>query len=212
MKKNIIISLFDLTGIWSDPYRQAGYEVIQIDLQLGVDIMDWDYKNEVDREKVYGILNASPCDDFALSGARWFKEKDNDGRTESSIKIAKKGMEIIEYFNPEFWVLENPMTRIHKLVPEIGEMKYRFNPCDFAGYLPENKQDEERYNKMTWLFGKFNEPIKKRLEPLQKDSPMWTNPNGYSYGSLELKNWRSKTPKGFAQAFFNSNNNMKVGK
>lgn len=207
MKKNTILSLFDLTGTWCEPYKQAGYNVIQIDLQLGIDIMDWDYKNEVNKGDVYGILNASPCDDFALSGARWFKDKDQDGRTEHSIKIAKKGMEIIEYYNPEFWVLENPMTRIHKVIPEIGELKYKFNPCDFAGYLPEHKQDEERYNKMTWLFGKFKEPVKKRIEPLQKESPVWTNPNGYPYGSVELKNWRSKTPKGFSQAFFNSNNN-----
>lgn len=204
--KNIIISLFDLTGNWSKPYKDNGYEVIQVDLQLGIDILTWDYK-QIPKENVYGILNASPCTDFALSGARHFAKKDKDGRTEKSIKIAKKGMEIINYFNPEFWVLENPMTRIHKLIPEIGPVKFKFNPCDFAGYLPKEKQESEQYNKQTWLFGNFNEPIKKRLDPLQKDSPIWTNPLKFPYGSVELQNWRSKTPEGFALAFYEANNN-----
>ena len=30
MEKNIILSLFDLTGNWSKPYKDNGYEVIQI--------------------------------------------------------------------------------------------------------------------------------------------------------------------------------------
>ena len=30
-----ILSLFDYTGNWSEPYRQAGYNVIQQDLKHG---------------------------------------------------------------------------------------------------------------------------------------------------------------------------------
>jgi len=33
MKRNIILSLFDYTGNWSRPYRENGYEVIQIDMR-----------------------------------------------------------------------------------------------------------------------------------------------------------------------------------
>lgn len=42
--KKIILSLFDLTGNWSRPYKENGYEVIQVDIQLGIDILNWDYK------------------------------------------------------------------------------------------------------------------------------------------------------------------------
>ena len=205
MNKKIILSLFDLTGNWSKPWEENGYQVIQVDIQLGTDILTWDYK-KIPRENVYGILAAIPCTDYALSGARHFARKDNDGTTEKSQKLVEKTKEIIDYFEPTFWVVENPMSRIHKLNPWLGEVKFKFNPCDFAGYLNNKlEQQENRYNKQTWLWGKFNNPISKRLEPLQKESPIWKNPLKLPYESIELQNWRSRTPMGFAYAFYEAN-------
>lgn len=203
--EKIILSLFDLTGNWSRPYKENGYQVVQIDLQLGQDILTWNYK-EIPKEKVYGILSACPCTDFALSGARHFARKDKNGSTEKSKELVYKTLEIINYFEPKFWAVENPMSRIHKCCPELGEVKYKFNPCDFAGYCKDKiEQQENRYNKATWLWGNFNNPIKKSLEPLQKESPIWKNPLKLPYGSIELQNWRSKTPMGFAYAFYEAN-------
>ena len=65
-RDKIILSLFDLTGNWSRPYKENGYKVIQIDLQLGTNIMIWDYK-KIPKEQVYGILSACPCTDFAVA-------------------------------------------------------------------------------------------------------------------------------------------------
>ena len=90
------------------------------------------------------------------------------------------------------------MSRIHKVCPELGKVKFKFNPCDFAGYLPEEEQDKERYNKQTWLWGQFSEPVKKRLEPLEKDFPGWKK---YGGKSLVTKNARSVTPIRFCKSF-----------
>jgi hypothetical protein len=192
-----ILSIFDYTGNWPKYYRENGYNIIQIDIKLGIDLFFWNYK-QYSKDYFYGILAAVPCTDYALSGARWFKDKDLDGRTEQSQKLVRRLKKIIDYFNTEFWVIENPMTRIHKLNTWIGEIKYKFNPCDFAGYGFEN----ERYNKQTWLFGKFNNPIKKRLEPLEKDYPGFIKLGGKSERTKEL---RSITPLGFSKAFYLSN-------
>lgn len=189
-KKYKILSLFDYTGNWSRPWKENGYEVIQVDLQLGMNILDWNY-TQIPKNQVYGILAACPCTDFALSGARHFKRKDQDGSTEKSKQLVYKTLEIIDYFKPNFWVVENPMSRIHKCCPELGEVKYKFNPCDFAGYLSKEQQENERYNKQTWLWGEFKEPIRKRLEPLQKEFPGWIK---YGGKSLKTKNARSITP------------------
>lgn len=43
------------------------------------------------------------------------------------------------------------------------------------------------------------------IDILQKESPIWTNPLKLKYGSIELQNWRSKTPMGFAYAFYEAN-------
>lgn len=215
--KHIIVSLFDFTGNWSNPYKENGYEIIQIDIQKGIDILTWDY-TKVPRDSVYGVLAACPCTDFALSGARHFARKDSDGTTEQSVKLVKKTIEIIQYFNPVFWVIENPMSRIHKLNPELGNVEFKFDPCDFAGYCEGEKQDENRYNKKTWLWGNFNHPIKKRIEPFMKDSPVWKrtdakgnllNGKNFNKTGLTRHDWmniRSATPEGFAQAFYKANN------
>ena len=39
-----LLSLFDYTGNWSRPYREAGWHVVQIDILLGQDILEWDYR------------------------------------------------------------------------------------------------------------------------------------------------------------------------
>ena len=202
MQKNIIISLFDYTGNWSKPYKEQGYKVIQIDIQHGTNILTWNYKT-IPKEKVYGILAAVPCTDFAISGAKHFKQKDRDGRTEESKKLVYKTLEIIEYFNPIFWVIENPMSRIHKCCPEIGEIKFKFNPYEFAGYGKTTEEREsQRYNKATWLWGNFKTPIKNPLSPLTKECPLWRK---YGGKSLKTKNARSATPTGFAYGFYLAN-------
>ncbi len=194
--ENTIISLFDYSGNWSLPYKNVGYNVIQVDIKHGIDILTWDYKAI---KNVYGILAAVPCTDYSLSGARYFKAKDLDGRTDKSNLLVKKTLEIINYFNPKFWVIENPMSRIHKLNPELGQVKYKFHPYEFAQYDP-NPRDSQ-YQKTTWLWGKFNEPVKKPLENIDGQK-LHKNLGGKSERTKEL---RSVTPPGFAKAFFEAN-------
>ena len=109
MNTRTILSLFDYTGNWSRPYREAGFNVIQVDKKYGLDILTFNYRRYL---QIFGILAAIPCTDYALSGARWFAEKDADGRTKESNKLVRKTLEIIRYFKPVFWAIENPMSRI----------------------------------------------------------------------------------------------------
>ena len=211
---NLLISLFDYTGNASRPYKEKGWEVKQIDVQHGEDILEWDFKswlkcnydldneNSIDLRVV--IIAMIPCTDYANSGAKHFKRKDADGTTAKSQKLVAKTKEIIDYFESKrvliSWQIENPMSRIHKLNPWMGKPKLKFNPCDYAGHdpIPANS----RYNKMTWLWGDFNIPVKKYLEPLSKENPGWKQLGGKS---LKTKNLRSITPLGFAYAFYESN-------
>ncbi len=195
-----ILSLFDLTGNWSQPYRDLGYCVMQVDIQQGFDLMDWNYRS-LPRNYFHGVLIALPCTDFALSGAAWFNDKDANGTTFESIALVYKALAIVQWFAPglSWWVVENPMSRMHKLCPELGPITFKFNPFDFAQYdpIPTNSQ----YQKQTWLWGHFIPPVKRPL----------ANTQGCKYHrslggkSLRVKNFRSKTPLGFAYAFAQSN-------
>lgn len=193
MSTKTILSLFDYTGNWSRPYKENGYNVIQIDIKLNQDILVYNYR---DLENIYGILIAVPCTCFAGSGARWWKEMDATGRTVANIKLVEKSLEIVNYFQPAFWALENPVGRIGKLVHELGKPKLIFNPYDYG----------DPYRKRTCLYGNFNLPEKSPVEPigLRKDQPdEWYSKVGGK--SEKTKEYRSATPAGFARAFFEAN-------
>ena len=143
-------------------------------------------------------------------GARWWKDKDKDGRTEKSKQLVYRTLEIVNYFKPHFWVVENPVSRIHKCCPELGDVKFRFNPCDFAGYLDGEERENNRYNKKTWLWGEFNNPVVKKLQALPELhdkiwQPLRSDGSKIGWNTLECKNARSATPTGFAKAFYEAN-------
>lgn len=218
--KKLLISLFDHSGNASKPYRDSGeWEVIQIDIKNGIDILTWDYESDFHKirfkleheainrgraligqtyEIETGIICMVSCTDFALSGSKHFKRKDGDGSTDLSNLLVAKSKEIIEWFEKNtkllFWQLENPMSRIHTLNPWLGKPILKFNPCDYANYLSLTnadllelerlrtvdtedltKIDEDfilnkvnAYNKMTWIWGKFNIPKKDGVLPVYK--------------------------------------------
>lgn len=187
-----LLSLFDYTGNWSRPYREAGWSVVQVDIQLGQDILLWNYRQHPDNYFA-GILAAVPCTAYANSGARWFEEKDANGTTEYFDLLTRKTLEIIDYFRPglDFWVIENPVGRIAKRVPELA--KYRllsFNPADFG----------DPYTKKTILYGGFRPWLVRRPVKPTEGSKMHRLPPSPQRAAL-----RSETPMGFAYAFFSAN-------
>jgi hypothetical protein len=206
-----ILSLFDYSGNWSDPYRKAGYHVIQIDIKRGHDIfqlMSDVMQDQVEAKAqgfqyvVYGILAAPPCTDFAASGAWTWKVKERmpakydnprtwyfENTIEHSVAMVLATLELISQLKPtEFWTLENPIGRINKLVPEIGQPKY-FQPYWYG----------DPYSKKTALYGKFNMP-----EPTNIVNPTMGSMITTKLSSRQQEK-RSETPKGFARAFFEAN-------
>jgi hypothetical protein len=191
-----LLSLFDYSGNWSQPYRDAGWNVVQVDIKIPAssDIMQFPYK----RFKYFnGILIAVPCTDYSLSGAQYWKAKDADGRTEKSNRLVRKSLEIVEYFNPDFWALENPAGRINKCVPELGNPSYWFHPSDYGA----------NYTKKSYLWGKFTPPMALFGQGVGTPVPVMENFIMKLGGKSErVKELRSTTPPGFARAFYLANN------
>ena len=196
-----ILSLFDYSGVWSQPYFDAGYDVICFDIQNGQDINNFCVDHLLDEwglGLVHGILAAVPCTDFSGSGARWWRDKDQRGDTQLSIELVNQVLRTVELFDPAWWVIENPVGRLNRLVPGLSEYgPWYFQPCDFG----------DPYTKKTGLWGVYTQPNAATLgadwsvRPTQ-GSKMWSCFGGKS---LRTKNRRSMTPPGFAQAFFQCN-------
>lgn len=225
----LIISLYDYTGEWARPYIKAGYPVLLWDKKHEGDIIkNWgslifEIESAIEAGYYpYGLLAAPPCDDFAVSGARHFSKKDASTIRVGYKDIASntvdlhvilvlsvlsllKQVEQLTGYKFSFWALENPVGRIERLVPEIKPFrKLLFNPCDYG----------DPYTKKTILWGEFNaDLIKNPVEPIyieykKKDGSItrFAPQFGKTGGKSEkTKTIRSKTPEGFAKAFFEAN-------
>ena len=206
----IVLSLFDLTGEWSKPWEEAGYQVYRFDIQnnnqvehngelinaddinnFSTDFFD-DIFASFDGQDIHAVLAACPCTDFASSGARHFAAKDADGRTIDSVNLVHMTLATIEYFKPATWAIENPVGRIEKLAG-LPPWRLSFNPNHLG----------DPYTKKTLLWGRFNADL-----PIAPVEPTEGSKMHSQYGgkSQATKNARSVTPEGFAYAFFMANN------
>lgn len=183
----IILDLCGGTASWSKPYKDAGYDVRLVTLP------DDDVLSFIPPKGVYGILAAPPCTEFAVSGARWWKDKDPQ-LLAHALDVVDACLDIIEDCKPHFWALENPVGRLKRLRwDRLGEHALMFNPCDYG----------DPYTKRTLLWGDFNPLVKTPVEPeyiVYKDGSKFSK--NYGWKSAEE---RSKTPEGFANAFFKAN-------
>ncbi len=199
----VVLSLFDKTGQWSQPWVDAGYHVVTFDIQTDPEFQDVnnfsvEYFNDMfgsfEGNDVYAILAACPCTDFASSGARHFAAKDEDGRTHKSIELVKQTLATIEFFKPMIWAIENPVGRIESLTG-LPPWRLSFDPNHFG----------EPYTKKTLLWGRFNGDLPTAPVDPTEGSKMHQK---YGGSSQATKNARSVTPEGFAYSFFMANNAM----
>jgi len=183
-----ILSLCDYTGIWSKPYRDAGYDVQQVDIKHGDDVRLLEYPG-----KLHGIIAQPPCTHFASSGARWWEDKGEEAILDG-LQIVDACLRFVAVCDPVWWVLENPVGR---LPTWIGDWRMTLQPHEYAGWA--DNPESEAYTKRTCLYGEFSEPEKRDVGN-QLGSIMHT-----MSPSKDRSAKRSVTPSGFARAFFAAN-------
>ena len=117
-----------------------------------IDILEWDYK--VYPRNHFDVVWASPnCKGY--SRATFGNQKERN--FEYSDRMVKKTLEIIDYFSPKYWFLENPWT---------GFLRTR----EFMKELPMYRVDYCRYGKDS-----------------QKPTSIWTNLKGFVPKKCEKK-------------------------
>jgi hypothetical protein len=208
----IILDLCGGTGAWSQPYREAGYDVRLVTLPAQ------DVRTYVPPKGVYGVLAAPPCTEFAVSGARWWATKPPHLLAEA-VEVVRACERIIEEANPCWWALENPVGRLTKW---IGPCAYTFQPYEYG----------DPWLKRTCVWGVHHRPTKCSVKKPVGGKGRWqvslTNhlsprPTAEQMGNLvrtgmipadwvhrlgpspERATLRSITPPGFARAFFVAN-------
>ncbi len=128
----LLLELFCGTKSIGKEAEKLGIRVVSLDFlykyqpTILIDIMDWDYKNsglEPD------IIWASPdCSTWSLATYIHRKNDINSPtgsicKTDKAIKanlMVDRVLEIIDYFKPKLWFIENPRARLRKYTPMLN--------------------------------------------------------------------------------------------
>jgi hypothetical protein len=160
-----VLELFSGTHSVGKVCEEIGWNVVSVDMDLPathqVDILNFDYQQYP--QDFFSVVWASPpCVAYSHLQWAWVGRKKKDGtiytkeKMEADMKFAdtlvKRSLEIIAYFQPELWCLENPQT---------GRLKER----EFMKDVPYYDVDYCKYS--DWGYRK-----RTRIWTNKKD---WTN-------------------------------------
>lgn len=129
-----ILHLCADTGTDSKPYKDAGYNVILVGKDIGVE-------NFHPPKDVYGIFANPVCTEFSIASG-FHKTGDYD----KGLFLVRHCQRIISECSPEFWVIENPASG--RLKDFLGKPDFTYEPWHFGS----------PWTKKTALWGKFNAP------------------------------------------------------
>jgi hypothetical protein len=192
-----VLSLCEKSGNMIRPWAEAGYTCTCVDIQnenhregniifVNADIREY-YPILQEYKAVFAF---PPCTDMAVSGARWMSEK-GLGAISRSLDLVNRCRLICEAANAPY-MIENPVSTLSTY---WREPDYKFDPCEYAGYLDD--PDEDAYAKKTclWTGGGFRMPEQRWVFPIHgsKIHLMAGNNGGDE---------RAVTPRGFAKAVF----------
>lgn len=213
MAKDIVISLFDKSGVFVEPWAEAGYNCYIVDIQHppaysthGITVDDrgitkvwadlsrpWLPPIEIHRERIAFVAAWPPCDHLAVSGVRWFKGK-GLRLLSDSISMFATAAEFCEWSGAPY-LIENPNSNI---ASHWRKSDYRFHPHEFTAF-----EEDDNYTKMTclWTGNGFVMPEECKASDLgDPDDRIHKCAPGPNRAEI-----RGKTPLGFSKAVFLAN-------
>jgi hypothetical protein len=183
------------------PWLEAGYEAITVDLQEAdhgnkarhhfvADVTAWRYPLSFGPPSI--VFAFPPCTHLASSGARWFKDKGLRSLIDA-LRIVDACRDICESSGAPY-MIENPVGTLATYWRKPDRL---FNPFDYSFYHPE-----DNYTKKTclWIGGGFVMPPVNRADLPPPDDRIHKRSPG-----PDRADFRSATPKGFAHAVFKAN-------
>jgi hypothetical protein len=141
-------------------FKEYGWEVVSLDrdmpADISTDILDWDYQNSPYKTKHFDVIWASPpCTEYSIAKTKGTRN------LELANSIVQRTLEILDYFDPDIYFLENPQTGLLKQQPFMQELDY--NDLDYCKYgMPYRKRTR------LWDCLAMNETRKKHKQVAQQ--------------------------------------------
>jgi len=158
-----VLELFSGTGSVGKVCEMIGWETLSIDIDgradIKCDILQWDYK-QYPKDSFDVIWASPPCASFSCLQHSWkgrmrngkiFTEEDIEkNMIEKGDPLVKRTLEIINYFNPQYWFMENPNTGQLKNRPYMKDIPYYI--VDYCMYSDWGYRKRTRIwtNKENW--------------------------------------------------------------
>lgn len=230
--RDTVVCLFDDSGNLFDDWIEVGYKVLCVDViplemrvqRDGVTHLVGDlrfpFNLPIEKDKVAFVSAHPPCDNLAVSGARWFKGKGLRALSESISMFATAAEYCDQSGAP--YMIENPISSISSYWRKPDHI---YSPWQYSGY-----DGDDYYTKKTclWTGGGFVMPPYNYDESRYKQGCVEHKLVRKKYGSKsgklvqskqpnypdarihmatgEMQDYlRSVTPKGFGRAVFLSN-------
>lgn len=137
-----LLELFSGTGSVGNVASKVGYNVISVDIcdKLScpthkADILKWNYK--IYPKGYFHVIWASPpCTEFSRAKTKGVRD------LVYANKLVKKALEIINYFKPKYWALENPvgLLRYSPSMRHLDNYRKTLSYCKY-GYIYRKDTD-----------------------------------------------------------------------
>jgi len=141
------LDLFSGTGSVGDVARDLGYDVISVDRDMPAyhqeDIMQWNYFEYP--PKHFDVIWASPpCTEYSRALTT------RPRKLEEANVIVERVLAILEYFEPRYWLLENPQSGLLK--EQVIMYGLPFKDIDYCKYgMPYRKRTRIWNNVFSWV-------------------------------------------------------------
>ena len=142
-----VLELFSGTGSVSKVCDKLGWESVSVDMILPadhqVDIMDFDYK-QYPKDYFQVVWGSPPCVNYSKLQDSWLGRKRKgeiytkevqEKEMKHDDRLVLKVLEIIDYFKPDMWFIENPAGSRMKDRPFMKELpNYVVDYCMYSDW------------------------------------------------------------------------------
>jgi len=139
-----VLELFSGTGSVGKCCKQLGWDVVSVDMIFNAthkcDIMEFDYK-QYDKDEFDIVWASPPCTNYSKLQDSWlgrirkgqiYTKEIQEEEMKQDDKLVLKTLEIIDYFNPHYWFIENPAAS--KMKDRIFMKDLNFYLVDYCMY------------------------------------------------------------------------------
>ena len=135
-----LLELFAGTGSVGKAFRQYNWDIVGLDITQGhtikCDILTWDYRSAYAPGYFDAIHASPPCTHYSI--ARTTAKTPRN--LEFADSLVRRALDIIIYYQPAVWIIENPYTGLLKQLPVVEFLRDYLRVVTYCSYgMPYKK-------------------------------------------------------------------------